>query len=314
MNKCMYFSNTLGPTHETDNHVMPLLEHDVGRAAHPRAAQKQIRNTAQRFRFQMVLQRYNTLQTHWQRVCREIERGTYKRHVVRAEQRFARRSTPPPPPPDAMFDLEFPTGMSLAGIAASLEVLDSDLAAEFAPPPPRPLSPSAASPARALYPAPPTLTTGPPGPPPPPVARSTLQPASSARPAVPAPRPSVSGPALRPTAQPSALSRVPRPLPNSPTSANPGPPANAPSVLGRPSQSLVPGTPNDLSDQRLRELYTQLVDSRRKQRESTANVTFDSMARTLRDSAAKLREQHGRSIDFEVVVKDGRTVLRPVVK
>jgi len=275
---------------------------------------EQIRNTAQRFRFQMVLQRYNTLQTHWQRVCREIERGTFKRHVVRAEQRFARRSTPPPPPPDATFDLEFPTGTSLAGIAASLEVLDSDLAAEFAPPPLRPLSPSAASPARALYPAPPTLTAGPPGLPLPVVARSTLQPASSARPAAPAPRPSGGSPALRPTAQPSALSRAPRPLPGSSASAKPMPPASAPSLLGRGLQSQVPGPPNDLSDQRLRELYTQLVDSRRKQRESTANVTFDSMARTLRDSAAKLRQQHGRAVDFEVVVKDGRTVLRPVVR
>jgi hypothetical protein len=56
------------------------------------------------------------------------------------------------------------------------------------------------------------------------------------------------------------------------------------------------------------------VDSRRKQRQSTANVTFDSMARTLRESVAKLRLQHGREVDFEVVVKDGRTVLRPILK
>jgi hypothetical protein len=40
---------------------------------------EQIRNTALRFRFQMILQRYNTYQTHWQRICREIENGTYKR-------------------------------------------------------------------------------------------------------------------------------------------------------------------------------------------------------------------------------------------
>src|SRR5580700_8147175 len=65
---------------------------------------EQIRNTAQRFRFQMIIQRYNTYQTHWQRVCREIENGTYKRHVLRAKERFAdgaqgrgRRSVRPPP-------------------------------------------------------------------------------------------------------------------------------------------------------------------------------------------------------------------------
>ncbi len=75
-----------------------------------------------------------------------------------------------------------------------------------------------------------------------------------------------------------------------------------------------PGSTGVLSDQRLRELYEQLVASRRKQRESTANVTFDSMARTLRETSAKLGQQHGKPIDFEIVVKDGRTVLRPVVK
>ena len=37
---------------------------------------EQIRNTALRFRFQMILQRYNVFQTHWQRICREIENGT----------------------------------------------------------------------------------------------------------------------------------------------------------------------------------------------------------------------------------------------
>src|SRR5215467_9367024 len=47
------------------------------------------RNTALRFRFHMLLQRYNTYQTHWQRICRDIENGTYKRHVIRAQQRFA---------------------------------------------------------------------------------------------------------------------------------------------------------------------------------------------------------------------------------
>ena len=60
---------------------------DVDRRIHV-IRKEQIRNTALRFRFQMVLQRYNTYQTHWQRICRDIENGTYKRHVIRAQQRF----------------------------------------------------------------------------------------------------------------------------------------------------------------------------------------------------------------------------------
>src|SRR5438552_14472548 len=49
---------------------------------------EQIRNTGLRFKFQMLVQRFNTLQQYWQRVTREIENGTYRRDVVRAAVRF----------------------------------------------------------------------------------------------------------------------------------------------------------------------------------------------------------------------------------
>ena len=44
-------------------------------------------------------------------------------------------------------------------------------------------------------------------------------------------------------------------------------------------------------------------------------VCDTSLAQTLRDSTAKLRQKHaGKNVDFEVIVKDGKTILRPVVK
>ena len=43
-------------------------------------------NTAVRFRFQTLIQRYTTLMSHWQRVCRAIEEGTYEPHVLRAQR------------------------------------------------------------------------------------------------------------------------------------------------------------------------------------------------------------------------------------
>src|SRR5207249_4822344 len=49
---------------------------------------EQIRNTAQRFKFNMLAQRINTLSQHWGRIVREIENGTYKRDVLRAAARF----------------------------------------------------------------------------------------------------------------------------------------------------------------------------------------------------------------------------------
>src|SRR5215472_535701 len=69
---------------------------DVDRRIHV-LRKEQIRNTALRFRFHMLLQRYNTYQTHWQRICRDIENGTYKRHVIRAQRRFGQSATDRPP-------------------------------------------------------------------------------------------------------------------------------------------------------------------------------------------------------------------------
>lgn len=48
----------------------------------------QIRNTAKRFKLQTIIQRYNAFQQYWLRICREIENGTYHRHVARAQSRF----------------------------------------------------------------------------------------------------------------------------------------------------------------------------------------------------------------------------------
>ncbi|RYG80220.1 hypothetical protein EON77_08295, partial [bacterium] len=59
----------------------------------------QIRNTGLRFRFQVVLQRYNTYQTYWLRLCRQIENGTYKRDLRRAQARFGSDLPPPLPLP-----------------------------------------------------------------------------------------------------------------------------------------------------------------------------------------------------------------------
>jgi len=49
---------------------------------------EKIRNTAVRFRFNMLCQRFTTYQTFWQRVARQIEEGTYRRDVMKVRQRL----------------------------------------------------------------------------------------------------------------------------------------------------------------------------------------------------------------------------------
>ncbi|MDQ3037927.1 MAG: hypothetical protein M3Y87_36365, partial [Myxococcota bacterium] len=51
---------------------------------------QQPRNTALRFRTQMLMARYGTYQTYWQRIARQIEEGTYRRDVVKVQQKRRR--------------------------------------------------------------------------------------------------------------------------------------------------------------------------------------------------------------------------------
>ena len=70
-----------------------------------------------------------------------------------------------------------------------------------------------------------------------------------------------------------------------------------------------------LSEERVRQIYSQYVDAKRARQESTASLTYENLAKSLRESSDKLRQKHtGKTVDFEVTVKDGRTILRPIVK
>jgi len=69
-----------------------------------------IQNTAARFRFNSLNSRYQAFKRKWNATLREIEAGTYRRHVFKAKlhDRQARPSaspaTPPGPSNDALFD------------------------------------------------------------------------------------------------------------------------------------------------------------------------------------------------------------------
>ncbi len=296
---------------------------------------EQIRNTAQRFRFQMILQKYNTYQTHWMRICREIENGTYKRHLIKARQRFgddpARASAPAPAPPAPVLPGASPAlaspGAPAKAVAAELAELDEDFAPmlELDDDELMPLDEAPAAAARKAGPvwrkAEPTSPRGRTVPEASPVAARSPQarvapvaPAAPARPAQPAPVvPGRTAPP-RPTAAPApAPAPAPRPAPApaaAPRAAPPAPLASRPA----PPPTAAARAPSDLPDERVRQLYAQYVETKRQQKESTAAITYDAVAKSLRDSSAKLREKHGKNVDFEVSVKDGKTILKPVLK
>ena len=100
-------------------------------------------------------------------------------------------------------------------------------------------------------------------------------------------------------------------------------PATRPGIVARPQAARPPVTnappvaPSaaELPDQRIRQIYAKYVDTKRSTQESTAGVTFEKLAATLRAQADKLRSAHpNKSVDYEVVVKDGKTHLKPVLR
>ena len=233
---------------------------------------EQIRNTALRFRFQMILQRYNTFQSHWQRICREIENGTYKRQLYRSERKRAAELVPEVLPE--------PNDPPPRNMEAELEELDR----EFAPALPR------------VAAAPPAAPLPPPRPPPiPTAAKMSLVPTV-------------------PQAAPAAGKASP-PVPAAARATAPAPkPPPLPAVSLPPLAPLPPRRDEGLPDYRVRQLYVEYVEAKRRQKESTATLTYEGLAETLRASSAKLREKHGKAVDFEVGVKDGKAVLRPRIK
>lgn len=290
-------------------------------------------STAQRFKFQTIVQRYNTMQQHWSRICREIELGTFRRHRLKAERATSSRlSTPPvrpeaqPPqgdvdlraPLDSFVDGEFPAVELGTGTSPILE--EAAVAAAQADP----TGTSAAGVLRRLGNSGATLTKG---------LLTSLPPDLAARAGGKLPLPGLKRSADAPLAAPAPLAK---PVPAAPTAPRPAPPANAPAKASppAPTPAAVPAThpappaatpaarpappaaasktsaSEGLSEARVRALHQAYVDAR-KQTNATS-VSFEKLERSLRETESKLRSSHqGRKVDFDVVIKDGKAILKP---
>ncbi len=168
-------------------------------------------------------------------------------------------------------------------------------------------------------------------------ARSAQQAAPAAQPAQPQRKPLLSSPIdvdLGPAVVEPAPISTPAPAPASPprgaATASPAKEASSrglglkppPRAAGeatasrpQPKPAAAEGGRADISDGRLREIYAQYVNTRRERNESTAGITFEKLADSLRSQADKLRSKHAaKKVDYEVVVKDGKTLIKPIVR
>ncbi len=174
-------------------------------------------------------------------------------------------------------------------------------AATRAPGAPTQLPPSPAIPAAPVIPGAPRVPV--PAAPPP---AAAAPPATSPRPA-PSPGPQPAAPVVATFARPSV---APTAAASNSQAAVPIPAA----TVTRPvaAKPAAPQPAESLSDQEVRRVYERYAEARRKNNEPS--VSFDAVAKNLRDAAPKMREKYGKPVDFEVVVKDGKVGLKPVPK
>ena len=130
--------------------------------------------------------------------------------------------------------------------------------------------------------------------------------AKAAKPAEASPDPPLApaGPLLQPP-PPAKIVEAPAPPPAPPSRRRPSSPPAAPAAPPA----------GDLSEQRLRQIYAKYVEAKRAANESTAGVTYERLVESLRAQAAKLRADNpAKSVDYEVVVKNGKTLLKPILR
>ena len=288
--------------------------------------QMQIRNTALRYRFATIQQKYGAYNTYWKRTLREIEAGRYVRNLARIRQKALATGEEIPEELVAKMPKRMREAIARDRAAAvaqaaregklkdePAEIAELDQGSDtvpdaprFAPPPNPRAGRSTQGPHRIDDPfaddsdlsaalaamADEALA-----------AVEPRKPAAAARPGPPPPPP-----------PPASARGTPPPLP--PRAATAGPPpvraATSPPVAPRattaaPVPSPIPG----MSEADTRALYAKYVKARAVVGDRTDPMSYDKLVRTLSTQAPKILAQHKASgVEFNVVIKDNKVVLK----
>ncbi|QRK11827.1 hypothetical protein JQX13_18255 [Archangium violaceum] len=246
-----------------------------------------VRNTAAKFRVQSIHGKFVTYERLWQRTLLEIENGTYKRDLVKAKRRVEKQKKPDANRsrsqevvelPDEDFDVEEVSGsVPFRGVPSVAPLVPSVA----------PLVPSVAPLVPSVAPVTPPRGTG--------------------VPSIPSVAPLV----------PSVAPVVPRVAPVTPAIPPVAPVAARPPAAPRPAapRPASASGPTQLSDDNLKSVYNAYVAAKRRNNEDTSKMSYDSIAASLRKQVPELMKQHGaKSVEFKVVIKDGKAVLKAVPK
>jgi hypothetical protein len=305
---------------------------------------EQMRNTGARFRFQTLVQRFTSYQTYWNRIIRQIEEGTYRRDVIRAQRlglgmqavRDAKTAfddqeldpseleeieplepePEPQRPAPVTFKDPFEDVKPHAPATSGAPRLDGVKEPSIAKPlPQRDSDPFAAQRAASIPARPATLPPGgrlaPPRAPTPPALSDAPPGTRPSSPTVSSLGSPGAAPPVRPpstTTPPPAAQRLPVPPGASSLRAPPVSKPSAPAPAPPPRVSAPPS-----EEVAMRSLFDRYVAARRETGES-ADVRYETVARQVRETLPRLAEKYqGADVRLDVTIKDGKAILRPVV-
>jgi hypothetical protein len=247
------------------------LHRDVERGIRE-LTQKQIRNTALRYRYTNISQKFGSYNTYWRRTMNEIENGRYIRHINKVARQAQREGTEIPEELLA----KMPKRMREKILRDREAVAKRAEREGKAPPPP---AEEKSEPARIIAPRVHKLEDS--------NADMDLDAMFAAitdkKPEPPKPEP-------------------PKPPPPKPPPPPPPPPPAKPSATKPP-----PG----MSEQQARDLHARYVQARKLVGDKAADVTYEKLMATLHKQAPKIMSDHKASgVEFNVVIKDDKVILK----
>jgi hypothetical protein len=128
----------------------------------------------------------------------------------------------------------------------------------------------------------------------------------------------VSLPPLQPTVRPPTVPPPPPAASNPSLQPVKGVPTVAPlvpKVAAKPAAAPAPRSADGLSDQKIRAIYDAYLTAKKRCGEDTSALSLNAVADSLRKQVPTLMKQHNaKSVDFKVVIKDGKAVLRALPK
>lgn len=270
-----------------------------------------VNSTPVKFRIQNLQQRVTTFERLWERSLLEMENGTYRRDLYKAKRHLEQRHNKKKSgASDGLDDLHIDEDLDLSDLDSG-DDLDSAMAAA-AEAVAKPKVPAVAPLVPAIAPSVPAIAPLVPGVAP--VARPVT---SSGIPAITAVHPGATGsnPALKPVGATGSNPALQRPVTN-PAIRPPAVTGSNPALKPPPSRPAAPvGSDGGLNEQKIKAIYDAYVMAKRRCGEDTSKLSLDSVATTLRSQVPTLMKQHNaKSVEFKVVIKDGKAVLRALPK